>query len=293
MKAPVFTGTSTAIITPLKNDKIDFASFASIMEIQKIAGIAAITVCGTTGEAVTMTPEEQTQIIKACVNTSGKMKVIAGAGTNDTKRALYQSQAAEDAGADALLIVTPYYNKPTQKGLIEHYTFIADRVHIPIIMYNVPSRTGVSLLPETCALLCSHPNINGLKDATGDLSYTSKVLSLCGDNINIWSGNDDLTVPMMSIGAKGVISVASNIIPDIIVSITNFCLSDKFGEASKLHREYFDLMKSLFIETNPLPVKTAASLMGLCGSDFRLPLCTMSDNTAEMLKSTMKKYKLI
>ena len=292
MKEPVFTGTSTAIITPLKNGQIDFESFAGIMETQKIAGIAAVTVCGTTGEAATLTSDEQVRIIKACVDSSGKMKVIAGAGANDTKRALYQSQAAEGAGADALLIVTPYYNKPSQKGLVEHYTFIADRVHIPIIMYNVPSRTGVSLTPETCAYLYSHPNINGIKDATGDLSYTSKVLSLCGD-INIWSGNDDLTVPMMSLGAKGVISVASNIIPEKMVSIANACLSGNYEEASKLHGKYFNLMKALFIETNPLPVKTAASFMGLCSAEFRLPLCPMGNDTTEILKRTMKQYNLI
>ncbi len=293
LTSPVFTGVSTALITPFRDGKIDLDSTYNLISMQKIAGIAALTVCGTTGEAATMTDTERSTLIRFTVDNSQGMKIIAGTGTNDTRAALYRSQAAEANGADALLIVTPYYNKPTQSGLIKHYTYIADRVEIPVIMYNVPSRTGVSLSPETLQILSGHPNINGLKEASGDITRLSSIFNLCGDSLNVWSGNDDMTVPMMSLGAKGVISVASNIIPEVMTEIAALCLNGSFHQASELQTKYIDLMRILFVETNPIPVKEAAYQMGLCENEMRLPLCGMGKDNLAKLNEALRRFRLI
>ena len=293
LKEPIFTGTSTALITPFKNGSLDLDAVSGLIHMQKIAGIAAITVCGTTGEAVTMSDSEKASLIEHCTRNSDGMEIIAGTGTNDTGKTLEQSLAAQEAGADALLIVTPYYNKPTQDGLVRHFSYIADRVNIPIILYNVPSRTGVSLSPDACRALSGHPNINGIKYASSDLSALSNIIKKCGENLNVWSGNDDLTLPMIALGAKGCISVASNIIPREMVKLCELCLSGRFYEASKIHYELLPLMQSLFTVTNPIPIKTAASLMGLCGPQMRLPLCPMSEESERYLKRVLTEYKLI
>ncbi|MGM9522258.1 MAG: 4-hydroxy-tetrahydrodipicolinate synthase [Oscillospiraceae bacterium] len=293
MKTPVFTGSSTAIITPFMSGRVDYGAMADLLNMQRLAGTAAITVCGTTGEAVTMTPEEQAETIHFCVSHSFGMKIIAGAGSNDTSHALELSLSAQEAGADALLIVTPYYNKPTQTGLIEHYTRIADSVSIPIILYNVPSRTGVSLTAETCRELSGHPRINGIKEASGDLTLLSRILLLCGDELNVWSGSDDLTLPMMALGAKGVISVAANIIPEAMAQLSGLCLEGKFEDAARIHLHYFELLKALFMVSNPIPVKIAAAAMGLCSDELRPPLCKPDSETCEKLITILKKHGIV
>lgn len=272
---------------------MDYESLLNIINTQKLAGTAALTVCGTTGESVTMTPEEQHDVIRFAVNNAGGMTVIAGAGTNDTSRALDQAAAAQEAGADGVLIVTPYYNRPTQRGLIEHFTYIADRVDVPVILYNVPSRTGSAIAPETLIELSGHPNINGIKEASGNLDLTSAVLTRCPDKMNVWSGNDDAALPLMALGAVGVISVAADVIPWEISKLTRLCLQGDFAGARAVHREYYDLMRALFTETNPIPVKTALSMMGQCREEFRLPLCPMGSENRRRLKSVLLRHGLI
>lgn len=272
---------------------MDYNALLKLIEIQKLAGVAALTVCGTTGESVTMTPQEQRAVIAFCVKHKGGMKIIAGAGTNDTSRALDQTRAAADAGADAVLIVTPYYNRPTQAGLTDHYTYIADRVSVPVILYNVPSRTGTAIAPETVLELSKHPNINGIKEAGPGTALTSYIMSTCPDAMNVWSGNDTETVPLMALGARGVISVASNVVPETMVELTRLCLLGEYGLASRLHARSYDLMTALFWETNPIPVKTALSMMGLCEEEFRLPLREMGEGNKQRLREVLERYKLV
>lgn len=289
MKIPVFVGSSVAIVTPFKDGKVDFKALQKLIYIQKIAGTAAITVCGTTGEAVTMTPEERYNVIAFTKVHSDGMTVIAGAGANSTEAALKNALSAQSAGADALLIVTPYYNKTTQSGLVKHYTYIADRVTKPIILYNVPSRTGLSFTAETYRELSKHERINGVKEASGSFSLVTQTLRECGDDLNIWSGNDDIIVPMMSLGAKGVISVAANIIPSEIRAMTDMCLNGDFKSASAMQIKYSPLIDALFSEVNPIPVKAALSRMNLCENELRLPLVPMSKSKAQVLYSEMDK----
>ncbi len=272
---------------------MDHDALLKLIEIQKLAGVAALTVCGTTGESVTMTPGERGDVIAFCVKNKGQMKIIAGAGGNDTARALEDAKAAGDAGADAVLAVTPYYNKPTQAGLTAHYTYIADRVRMPVILYNIPSRTGTALAPETVLELSKHPNINGIKEAGPGTALTSFIMSTCPEDMNVWSGNDAETVPLMALGARGVISVASNLIPREMTELSRLCLLGEFGLAARMQAKYHDLMTALFYETNPIPVKTALSEMGLCGGELRLPLCPMGAQNREKLKAALRKYGLI
>ncbi len=294
MRQPVFTGACVAIITPFTPDnKIDFPRFGQLIERQIAAGTDAICVCGTTGESATMTLEEHMQAVEFCVNTvNGRAKVLAGSGCNDTASALVMSQHAESVGADALLSVTPYYNKATQKGLIKHYEYLADRVNTPIILYNVPSRTGCSFTASTYQHLSKHPNIVGVKEASGNFTLLAETRALCGDEFYLWSGNDDQVVPMMSLGAKGVISVVSNIWPELMVQMTHLCLEGKFEEASKLQIDTFALANGLFMEVNPIPVKTAAELMGLCSGALRLPLCEMTDEHTSALRTLLTQYNI-
>lgn len=272
---------------------MDYDALLKLIEIQKLAGVAALTVCGTTGESVTMTPKEQRSVIAFCVKNKGPMKIIAGAGTNDTSRALDQAKAAGDAGADAVLIVTPYYNKPTQAGLAAHYTYIADRVEVPVILYNVPTRTGVAIAPETALALSGHPNINGIKEAGPGTALTGFILSRCPGEMNVWSGNDSETVPLMALGAKGVISVASNVIPAQMTELTRLCLLGEYGLADRMHAKYLDLMNALFFETNPIPVKTALAMMNICREEFRLPLTPMGSKARGELTKVLEAYGLI
>ncbi len=294
MKTPIFTGSSVAIITPFCKEGINYAKLAQLIDYQIDSGTNAITVCGTTGESSTMSLEEHIEAVDFTVkHVDGRVKVIAGAGSNDTMAAMLLSEHAEKSGADALLLVTPYYNKASQLGLVRHFTYIADRVSTPIILYNVPSRTGLSFTVDSYKELSRHPNINGIKEASGNFSLLSSTIAACGDDLNIWSGNDDEVVPMMSIGAKGVISVAANIIPVEIAKMTKYCLDGDFVAAAALQLNYFDLIGKLFIEVNPIPIKTAMNLMGMDVGELRLPLCEMDPNNLNKLKFSMQAVGLI
>ncbi len=294
MKTPIFTGSSVAIITPFRDGKVDYAKLGELIDFQIKGGTSAITICGTTGESATQSMQEHTETVDFCVrHVAGRVKVIAGSGSNDTIAALELSQEAEASKADALLMVTPYYNKATQRGLIKHYTYVADRVGIPIILYNVPGRTGVSFTAETYTELSKHPNINGIKEASGNFALLSATIAACGDNINIWCGNDNEAVPMMALGAKGVISVAANIIPSVVSEMTGACLSGDFKRGTELQLKYLDLINKLFIEVNPIPIKAAMNLMGMDVGGTRLPLCDMEPSNLEKLKGSMQMLGLI
>ena len=285
MKTPVFKGSCTAIITPFNEKGIDYERLKKNLDYQYENGTAAIVVCGTTGENATLSGDEHQELVRAAIrDTAGRMKVIVGIGSNNTLTALRHAENAKAGGADAVLMVTPYYNKSTQNGLIEHFTYVADRVDVPMILYNVPSRTGIGLQAETCKILSEHKNIVGIKEASGDIALGAKIRSLCGDELLIWSGNDDATVPLMSLGALGVISVASNIVPGAVSKLCALCLDGHFEEATALYTKYADLISALFIETNPIPVKAAMQLMGLDSGELRLPLVPISkDNKGKLL----------
>lgn len=295
MKNTIFTGAGVAIITPMNADgSINYDGFAENIEFQIANGTDAIIVCGTTGEASTMTDDEHIECIRFAVEkTAGRIPVIAGTGSNDTKYAVELSKIAQEKGADGLLLVTPYYNKASQKGLVAHFTAIADAVDIPIILYNIPGRTGVSIDMNTYKILGQHKNIVAVKEASGNISYTSKLIAQCGDLLDVYSGNDDIIVPMMSIGAKGVISVISNIMPKEIHEITQLCLANNCEEAAKLQMKYLELINNLFIEVNPIPIKEAMNQMKMPSGPCRLPLCEMTDEHIETLKNSMKKIGLI
>lgn len=292
MREPVFTGACVAIVTPFTPDnKVDFEQFDRLIELQIAAGTDAICVCGTTGESSTQSVEEHLLTIEHCIKqVNGRCKVIAGCGSNDTEHAVFMSQHAEALGADALLSVTPYYNKATQLGLARHYEYIADRVHTPIILYNVPSRTGCGFTAATYQRLSKHPNICGVKEASGNFSLVAETRRLCGDDFYIWSGNDDQVVPMMSLGAKGVISVASNILPEVMVRMSHLCLEGNFSEAAKMQIDYSALMNALFMEVNPIPVKAAMELMGLGNGVLRMPLCEMTPEHHIALREVLSSY---
>jgi len=294
MKTPVFTGSSTAIVTPFRDGLVDFKKLGDLIDFQIAGGVTAITICGTTGESSTQSLEEHIATVDFCVKyVNGRVKVIAGTGSNDTLAALFLSQEAEKSGADALLLVTPYYNKTTQRGLIKHFNFVADRVNVPIILYNVPGRTGMSFTSETYLELAKHPNINGVKEASGSFSLIAKTLASCGDDFYFWSGNDEDTVPMMSIGGKGVISVLGNVVPSVVADMTQACLDGDFRRGAGLQLMYLDLIDKLFIEVNPMPVKAALNLMGMDVGEPRMPLCDLAPENLEKLKKSMAAVGLL
>lgn len=295
MREPVFTGACTAIVTPFDaNGAVNYDAFGKLIDQQIAAGVDAICVCGTTGETSTLSIREHIAVVEYCVKrVNHRVKVVAGAGSNDTSAAVYLSQHAQDSGADALLLVTPYYNKASQTGLIKHYEYIADRVELPIILYNVPSRTGVSFTAETYKTLSENPKFNGVKEASGNFSLLAHTRYLCGDDFYIWSGNDDQVVPMMSLGAKGVISVVCNIMPELMVDMSHACLEGDFEKAGKLQIEYMDFIDSLFIEVNPIPIKCAMNLVGMEAGPLRLPLCDMAPKNMEVMKAAMKRVGLL
>jgi len=295
MRTPVFTGSCPALVTPFdESGNINYDAFGKLIDDQIAAGVDAVCVCGTTGESATMSIREHNAAVEFCVKRVNKrVKVIAGAGSNDTSAAVYLSQHAQDYGADALLHVTPYYNKASQTGLIKHYEYIAARTELPIILYNVPGRTGVSFTADTYKVLSEVPNINGVKEASGNFSLLAHTRCLCPDDFYIWSGNDDQVVPMMSLGAKGVISVASNIIPEVMVKMSHLCLENDFEAASKLQIDYMDLIDALFIEVNPIPIKAAMNLMGMQAGTLRLPLCDMAEKNLEVLRQAMVQKGLL
>ena len=292
----IFKGAGVAITTPfLANGEVDYDTFRDQIEYQIQNGTDAIIVCGTTGEASCLSHEEHLDCIKFCVEVVNKrIPVIAGTGSNCTETAIYLSTEAEKYGVDGLLVVTPYYNKATQKGLIEHYTMVANSVKLPIIMYNVPSRTGCNILPETAAKLCKKvPNIVGIKEASGDISQVAKVALLCGNDIDIYSGNDDQIIPILALGGKGVISVLSNIAPKQTHDICQAFFDGDTAKAAKLQIEAIPLVGALFCEVNPIPVKKAIELQGRDTGVVRRPLTEMEPQNAERLKKEMQAYNVL
>ncbi|MBR3897664.1 MAG: 4-hydroxy-tetrahydrodipicolinate synthase [Bacilli bacterium] len=294
MKKIIFEGCGTAIATPFTEDGVNFEEFGKLIENQIENEVDAIIVCGTTGESATMTEEERKETIKFVIDkVGGRTKVIAGTGSNNTKSAINMSKYAESVGADGILVVTPYYNKTTQEGLITHYTAIANSVNLPIIMYSVPSRTGVNINPETCLELSKIENIVAIKEASGNLSQIAKIAHLCKDNLTIYSGNDDQIIPIMSLGGKGVISVLSNVMPKYTHDMTKKYLEGNVKEASQMQIESIDLINALFIEVNPTPVKYALNLMGHNFGKPRLPLIEPTDKNKEKIEEVMKKHGLL
>ncbi len=290
----MFKGSIVAIVTPFNNGQVDFEKLRELVEFQIQGGTDAIVPCGTTGEASTLDYDEHMDVIKTVIDQVKKrVPVIAGTGSNSTAEAIELSQKAKDAGADGVLLVTPYYNKPTQEGLVRHYTAIGDAVAIPQILYNVPGRTGVNMLPETVARLAPNKNIVAIKEATGSLQQASEILALCGNKIDVLCGDDFITFPMMACGAKGVISVLANIMPKAVADLTDAFYAGDLEKARQLHLYTLKIGNAMFIESNPIPVKTALGLMGKCSDEVRLPLCPMGAANKEKLAAIMKEYKLI
>ncbi len=291
-RKPVFTGSGVAIVTPFTADGVDFPKLEELIEFQISNGTDAIIICGTTGEASTMPDEEHKACIKFAVDkVKGRLPVIAGTGSNDTRHAIELTKYAEDVGADAILSVTPYYNKTTQKGLVEHFRLIASSVRIPVILYNVPSRTNLNINPETLKALSETPNIEGIKEC--NLAQVGDIVNLCGDDFTIYSGNDEQVVPLLSLGGKGVISVMANIIPRDTHDMVAKFLEGDIEASRKIQLRTLNLIKALFIEVSPIPVKAAMNLMGMDVGECRLPLVPMSQKNLEYLKAEMKNYGLI
>ena len=288
MKHTIFTGAGVAITTPFNLDgSINYEGLGKNIDYQIDNGTDAIVICGTTGESSTMTDAEHRECIKFAIDyTNHRVPVIAGTGSNDTRYAIELSVEAQNLGADGLLLVTPYYNKTTQAGLFDHFTIIANSVKIPIILYNIPGRTGMNISIETLEKLAHHKNIAAIKEASGNISYTAQVAATCGDLIDIYSGNDDMIVPIMSLGGKGVISVLSNILPKETHEITQLCLDNDFKKAGELQLKYLELINSLFCEVNPIPVKEAMNQLGMAAGQCRMPLTKMgADNVARLLSA--------
>ncbi len=291
MKKTLFTGSGVALITPMHKDgSVNYEKLEQLIEFQIAGNTDCILICGTTGESASITASEYEKIVGFTYEKVAKrVPVMAGAGSNHTAHAVELSKIASSIGVDSLLQVTPYYNKTSQAGLIKHFTTIADATSTPICLYNIPSRTGVTIQPQTFAQLCKHPNIVAVKDAANDFSATAKTISLCGEDLDIYSGNDDVVVPMMSMGAKGVISVLANIAPQQTHNITQYCLDGKYPEATKLMLQLLPVINALFSDVNPIPVKEALNLMGYEVGECRLPLVSMSDSGRKVLAEELKK----
>lgn len=290
----MFKGSIVAIVTPFKNGTVDVETLRQLVEFQIDGGTDAIVPCGTTGEASTLDYDEHMLVVKTVVEQVNKrVPVIAGTGSNATAEAIELSTLAKDAGVDGCLLVTPYYNKPTQEGLYQHYKAVAEAVAIPQILYNVPGRTGVNMLPETVARLAPISNIVAIKEATGSLQQASEVLALCGDSIDVLSGDDFITFPMMACGAKGVISVLANIMPKAVGDLTDAFFAGDLEKARQIHLNTLKISNAMFIESNPVPVKTALGMMGKCSDEVRLPLTAMSEGNRQKLAAIMKEYALI
>lgn len=282
------TGAITALITPFRGGEIDEPALRRQVEFQIENRIDGLVPCGTTGESVSMTEAEHDRVIEIVVNQSaGRVPVIAGTGSNNTAATVERTRHAQAAGADAALIVAPYYNKPTQEGLVRHYTVIAEATTLPIVLYNVPGRTGVNLLPETVVQLASIPNVVAVKEASGNLDQVSQILTSAPSEFNVLSGDDSLTLPIMSVGGQGVISVLSNIAPAPVVELVDACLQGDFVAARAIHLRIFELCRAMFIENNPIAVKTAAAMFGLCSDEMRLPLTAMGETNRRRLAETL------
>ena len=290
MKNTIFTGMATAIVTPMTATGIDYDALARFIEFQIESGINAIVVRGTTGENATIEPEDQKKVIAFTVEkVAHRVPVIAGTGTNNTEHVLRNTKNACEVGADAVLVVTPYYNKATQNGLIRHFTAVADASTVPVILYNAPGRTGVNLLPKTVAALAEHPNIVAVKEATGNMAQMVEIMALCGDKIDVYSGEDALTVPMMAMGAAGTISVLSNVVTRQAVAMTDACKAGDFRTAADWQCRLLPLINALFSEVNPIPAKAAVSAMGFGEDYLRLPLTPMEDTARANLLNEMRK----
>lgn len=295
MSKPIFTGSGVAIVTPMNSDgSVNYEELGKLIEFQIENDTDAIIACGTTGESATLNHEEHCNVIKYTIEkVNGRVPVIAGTGSNDTAYAIELTKEAKKMGADAVLSVTPYYNKTSQAGLIAHFKAIAEAVDIPMIVYNVPSRTGCNIQPDTYVELSKIPNIVATKEAGEKVGDVAKIISMCGDNLDIYTGCDDLTVPVMSLGGIGVISVFANVCPKEMHEITQLCLDGDFAKASKMHLHYLELMNALFCDVNPIPVKEAVNMLGFNAGECRLPLVPMSEKSNEYLKSVMDKYGLL
>ena len=295
MKKTIFTGSGVAIVTPMHEDgSVNYDVLERLIEFHIANGTDAIIACGTTGESTTLNHQEHTEVLRFTINkAAGRLPVIAGSGSNDTAYALELSLEAQRMGADALLMVTPYYNKTSQAGLIRHFTYIADRVQVPIILYNVPSRTGCNIKPETYLELSKHPNIAAVKEANGDISSVAQTIALCGDALDVYSGNDDQIVPFMSVGGKGVISVFANVLPQEMHNICADCLKGDYARASSSFLHYLELMQAFFMDVNPIPIKEAMNQMGYQAGPCRLPLAEMSAAAKDKLAAVLRKYKLL
>ena len=291
MKNTIFTGMATAIVTPMHTDgSIDYEALSRFVEFQIDSGINGLVVMGTTGENATIEPEDQKKVIAYTVEkVAGRVPVIAGTGTNNTEHVLHNTRNACQVGADAILVVTPYYNKATQNGLVTHFTAVADESTLPVILYNVPGRTGCNLLPKTVAKLSEHPNIAAIKEATGSLAQMIEIMHLCGDKIDVYSGEDGLTVPMMAMGAKGTISVLSNVAPRQSVAMTDACLRGDYVAAAKMQCDLLPLINALFSEVNPIPAKAATAAMGFGADALRMPLTSMEEQNRAVLFAEMRK----
>ena len=290
----IFKGSGVAIITPFNENGIDYEKLRELLEWHIKESTDAIVICGTTGEATTMTEQEKKDAIKFTVDVVNKrIPVIAGTGGNNTKTSIEMSLYAESVGVDGILVITPYYNKTNAEGLLMHFKAINDAVKTPIILYNVPSRTNMNITPETLLKLTELNNVVAIKEASGDMSQVAKMKALCGDKIDIYSGNDDQIIPILSLGGIGVISVAANIIPKTVHDMCDLYLKGDCFKATKIQLEYLELMNNLFIETNPIPVKTAMNVIGMNVGELRLPLYKMNDKNKETLVNTLKKYNLV
>ncbi len=287
-------GSMVAIVTPFRNGKVDEKALGDLIEAQIAGGTSAIVPCGTTGESATLSHEEHQRVIEHTVRVAARrVKVIAGTGSNSTEEAVALTRFARQAGADAALLICPYYNKPTQEGLFRHFERIAKSVDLPLVPYNIPGRTGVNMLPATVARLTALPSIVAIKESSGSLQQISEVIAACGDRIAVLSGDDALTLPILAVGGKGVISVAANIVPRQVADLVAAARGGDFAKARAIHYRLMPLCDALFIETNPIPVKTALAMLGRCSDELRLPLCPMSPPNAERLRQALKDLSLL
>lgn len=295
MKKTVFTGSAVALVTPMQEDgSVNYDTLGKLIDFHLQNGTSAIVACATTGESPVLSHDEHCSVIEFIVKKVNKqIPVIASSGSNDTRYAAELSKALQDRGADALLMITPYYNKTSQAGFVKHFTYVADRVNLPIIVYNIPSRTGCNIKPETYAELAKHPNIVGTKEANGDLAAAARTVALCGGDLAVYSGEDNLLLPILSLGGKGVISTAANIIPKQMSEICTGYFQGNFEKSRSEFLHYLKLMDALFIDVNPMPVKTALDMIGWNCGGCRLPLTSLSRENADFLRSVLKEYKLI
>ena len=294
MAKRVFQGSLVALVTPFRDGKVDEAKLKELVEFQIAGGTDAIVPCGTTGEAPTLDHDELKRVVETVIAAvNRRVPVVAGTGSYSTAEAIARTRHAKQAGADGALVVLPYYNKPTQQGLIEHCRAIADAADLPLILYNIPGRTGVNMLPDTLAQLADHPNIVGMKEATGSLDQMTQDIVLCGDKLSFLSGDDTLTLPLMAVGGRGVISVVANIVPKDVADMTHAFLNGDWKRARELHLKLYPLSQAMFIETNPIPVKTSLAMMGKIREEFRLPLCSMTDANRKKLETALRSYGLL